>query len=517
MGIQIAPRLALAGLIGLAFGGVGCASKPTYYQDVQPIIQAKCEGCHNPTGIGPFPLETAAEVVAQKTLIRSVVSSKTMPPWPPSNACNTFANDRSLTDAEISTLTTWIDQGAVLGDASHQKTGTPDVGMSRVDFSMQMPEPFTPQITPDDYRCFLLDWAPTTAEYVTGLGVRPGDPHIVHHSIAYVAHPDQVAMYQALDGTDGSPGWTCFGGPDGTSTPNAAGGGFGSLSTQWLGAWAPGAVGMDFPADTGVLVEPGSKIILQLHYNTSNTPPAPDQTTLDIEVAPTVKKPAFVMPFTDPEWLKGKMSIPPNVADTMYSYSLDPTPDMNLLTQGLIPAAVPFTVYLSFLHMHTRGSSILGRIDKSDGTNQCLLDIPQWNFSWQGGYTFSQPIIFYPGEQLYLECHWNNTAANQPIVDGQQVTPHELNWGETTEDEMCLEILYRGCRLTAGLPPARLTQVRSRDGKTGRHSPLPSRAGHCRGGSGRPVLQDRFWERLMANVGIVLVFTAFYLRWLERP
>jgi len=28
--------------------------------------------------------------------------------------------------------------------------------------------------------------------------------------------------------------------------------------------------------------------------------------------------------------------------------------------------------------------------------------------------------------------------------------------------------------------------------------------------------RHRFWERLMANVGIVLVFTAFYLRFLKR-
>jgi hypothetical protein len=27
----------------------------------------------------------------------------------------------------------------------------------------------------------------------------------------------------------------------------------------------------------------------------------------------------------------------------------------------------------------------------------------------------------------------------------------------------------------------------------------------------------RFWERLMANIGIVLVFGAFYLRFLRRP
>ena len=29
--------------------------------------------------------------------------------------------------------------------------------------------------------------------------------------------------------------------------------------------------------------------------------------------------------------------------------------------------------------------------------------------------------------------------------------------------------------------------------------------------------RNRFWERLIVNVGIVLVFAAFYLRFLKRP
>ena len=29
--------------------------------------------------------------------------------------------------------------------------------------------------------------------------------------------------------------------------------------------------------------------------------------------------------------------------------------------------------------------------------------------------------------------------------------------------------------------------------------------------------RDRFWERLIANVGIVLVFAAFYFRFLRNP
>jgi hypothetical protein len=29
--------------------------------------------------------------------------------------------------------------------------------------------------------------------------------------------------------------------------------------------------------------------------------------------------------------------------------------------------------------------------------------------------------------------------------------------------------------------------------------------------------KNRFWERLMVNIGIVLVFAAFYLRFLKNP
>jgi len=31
------------------------------------------------------------------------------------------------------------------------------------------------------------------------------------------------------------------------------------------------------------------------------------------------------------------------------------------------------------------------------------------------------------------------------------------------------------------------------------------------------IFRNHFWERLMVNIGIVLVFAAFYLRFLKRP
>jgi hypothetical protein len=36
-------------------------------------------------------------------------------------------------------------------------------------------------------------------------------------------------------------------------------------------------------------------------------------------------------------------------------------------------------------------------------------------------------------------------------------------------------------------------------------------------GSDLAFFRGRFWERLMVNIGIVLVFAAFYLRFLRHP
>ena len=60
--------------------------------------------------------------------------------------------------------------------------------------------------------------------------------------------PADVAAYQQLDDADPAPGYVCFGGPGG---PN------GGADAQWLGAWAPGTLGNDFPAGTGIKVPAG--------------------------------------------------------------------------------------------------------------------------------------------------------------------------------------------------------------------------------------------------------------------
>src|SRR5262249_30020306 len=97
-------------------------------------------------------------------------------------------------------------------------------------------------------------------------------------------------------------------------------------------------------------------------------------------------------------------------------------------------------------HMHVRGRSIRVDAVHADGTSECLVNVPQWNFHWQQTYWFNEP--FRPNatagsnDTIRLTCVYDNTEANQPVVDGVRVQPHTLTWGEGTNDEMCLNFFY---------------------------------------------------------------------------
>jgi hypothetical protein len=357
-----------------------------------------------------------------------------MPPWTASRGCTDYYADQSLTDDQIGTFAQWIDAGGKQGDAAQYVVPDGEIiaGLSRVDRNVAIPVAYTPQTAPDDYRCFLLDWPETTTKYVTGFRANPGNPAIVHHAIAFVAKPDQVAQYQKLDDADPGPGYTCYSGPGGSEQ-----------DTAWLAGWAPGSTGTDFPPGTGIKMLPGSKIVLQIHYNTLNAAAAPDQTSIDVKLDDKVDKEAIVLAYANLDWLGSrKMLIPAGDPDAEHDFSADLTPIMSVITAGVIPSAHPFTLYSASLHMHTRGTRGHLEIDHPDGTNQCLLDIQNWNFHWQRGYGFTQPKTFMPGDKLKIECHWDNTADHQPLVGNDPLPVTDVVWGEKTQDEMCLGSFY---------------------------------------------------------------------------
>lgn len=397
------------------------AATPSYYRDVKPIVDVKCAGCHVEGGIAPFSLTTFDEVAAQRAAVKSSIMTGSMPPWPPATDCADYLGDRSLTADQIATLSAWVDAGGPAGDPAAQPAAIKDTRtrLSRVDRTLSLPVAYTPQTSPDDYRCFLVDWPDTDTTYVTGVGVEPGTPAIVHHVIAFLAKPAEVAGYQALDDAEAGPGWTCFGGPGGVG-----------LAT-WVGAWAPGSLGSDLPPGTGIEIPAGSRMVIQVHYNTSTSPPAPDQSSVLLKLDKSVEKKAVTMPWADPGWVKNKtMDIPAQSKDTMHSFSIDPTPYANLFTGGVLAPGAPFTLHSASLHMHTHGTRAVTRIERAGGGEECLLDIERWNFHWQGAYAFDAPKTLNPGDKLTLECHWDNPG------------PTAMNWGEGTDDEMCLGVYY---------------------------------------------------------------------------
>src|SRR3977135_1046099 len=95
------------------------APKPvTFAKDVAPILQVKCQECHQPNSIAPMSLITYQDARPWARSIKERVSTRQMPPWhiDPSVGIQKFKNDMSLTDAQIDTIVRWVDGGAVKGD-----------------------------------------------------------------------------------------------------------------------------------------------------------------------------------------------------------------------------------------------------------------------------------------------------------------------------------------------------------------------------------------------------------------
>ena len=408
--LPLACILAILGCDGESTTSDGSAL--TYYKDTKPILDARCANCHVPGGIAPFALVTFADVQEHAGAVKAAVADRTMPPWMPADGCNDYVNDRSLTEEQIDVIVRWVDGGAAEGDPADE--GAPlDVGdsraLSRVDLEVGMPDAYTMVETPDEYRCFVLDWPESDTTYVTGMGVEPGNAAVVHHVIAFLAPPSRVDDVLALDAADDAPGYQCFGGP-------------GFAGNEWVGAWVPGNTGYDYPDGTGIRVEPGSKIVMQMHYNSLTAGPQPDLTKIRLKTDPSVSNVAKIQPWANPQWLASDaMTIPAATSDVGHSFEQDPT----LLTGG-----EAILIHAPALHMHELGKTARLSVQRAGGGESCLLEIPAWDFHWQGTYPMREPVRLEPGDKLRVECTWDNP------------TMKDVTWGEGTGDEMCLGTFY---------------------------------------------------------------------------
>lgn len=416
--------------IFLAVVLVGCAGpppKPTWHRDIAPLMQAKCAGCHSAGGIGPFQLTTFSEVMAVADSVRSAVLTRRMPPWPAAKSCAEYDPDGSLSDAQVAMIDGWLGDGAMEGDPKDfQALEVPRNSLSRVDLSIPMQKAFTPTRSPDEYRCFVVDWPKTEVSYITGFNYVPGNAAMIHHADLFYIKPSHAAQYRAND-PDGD-GYECY------NIPVLEGG--------WIGTFVPGTLGMDFPENSGLKIEPGSKLFFQTHYNTAFTGRQPDLSKLDMSIADRVRKPGLVEALADLKWMQNDtMVIPAFAKDTGHRYEEDPTLFISAFNREFVDG-IPVKVYAGTIHMHQMGSKATFEIVRKDGTRECINEIPQWSFHWQLPYTLKTVKTVNPGDKLAIECHWDNSQENQPWKDGVQRTPRELNWGANTEDEMCVAGVY---------------------------------------------------------------------------
>ena len=229
---------------------------PTFGDDVAPILQRACTGCHRPGRVAPFSLVTYADVRPRARRIAQVVTTREMPPWKPSPGYGVFRDPRVLADRDIDVITRWVAAGAPAGTRSPSATPSPAVDddgweLGTPDMVLDMPDPFdVPATGGDIYRCFVLRVDLPGDRYLAAIEVRPGNRRVLHHSIVFL---DTSHQARRLDEADPAPGYASFGGP-------------GFMPAGALGGWSPGGHPHPWPADGGKTLRRGADVVLQNHY-----------------------------------------------------------------------------------------------------------------------------------------------------------------------------------------------------------------------------------------------------------
>lgn len=383
-----------------------------FYGQVQPILNENCvKSCHRAGSIAPsFETYEAAAPFAGSMKVNT--QQRIMPPWGPDNsgACGTFKDARWLEDAEIATITSWADGGVAAGDpALAQVVPTPPPGIAAPDATVEMVVDFTPDPTLlDEYRCFVVDGVAST-QYLTAFEVVPGEKRVVHHVILFAldsaGEAAAISNDLANNGTDTRDGYECVGG---AGVPNAI----------WTAAWAPGGGATYLPVTTGIQLNGGRKMVMQIHYNTEVAGALPDRTSIRFETAPSVAKVGSIYLLS-----KSSFSIPGNEPAWTESVSLN------------IPGTI--TIHGTGAHMHKYGRKQYVSFNRA-GADTCLADVPRYDFNWQQVYFYEQPVTLQAGDRVDMTCTWDTSGKDAATT-----------FGEGTEDEMCIALVY----LTVGTFP----------------------------------------------------------------
>ncbi len=394
-------------------------AEPTYSREVSRILQAKCQRCHRPNDIAPFALMTYDDAATWSEDIKRVVSDKIMPPWKPVPGHGDFKDSYGLTGEERQTILDWIAAGNPQGEAADLPETLADTGewqLGDPDLVVQMPQSYDVPRKKDDYRCFVLPTNVDTDKWVSAVQVVPGNKQIVHHVLLFI---DTEGAADKLDGKDGSPGYTCYGGP-GFDVQTLSGIAAALDLTGGLGGWVPGTRVQPLPEGVGLLLPKKGKIVMQVHYF-PNGHPGPDQTKVGIYYSKTA--------------VERRMRYLP-IVNT--SFKLQPgEANKEVTAKFTIPFFFDAHAIQIAPHMHLLGRKIKVELAGAKNTDD-LIQIDDWDFNWQGFYTFKDPVALPSLSTVKLTCTFDNTTDNpKNPSDPLKV----VGWGEGTEDEMCLAFL----------------------------------------------------------------------------
>lgn len=89
-------------------------------------------------------------------------------------------------------------------------------------------------------------------------------------------------------------------------------------------------------------------------------------------------------------------------------------------------------------HMHLLGRKMTVTATLPDGRQVCVVNVPDWDFHWQGTYTYRTPLALPLGTRIDLTARYDNSAENP---ENPNSPPRDVGWGETTTDEMCIAFL----------------------------------------------------------------------------
>lgn len=396
----------LAFELGQTVQGSASAS-PTFSREVVRIFQQNCQACHHPGYIAPFSLMTYEEAKPYAQAIKTAVESGTMPPWKAAEGCGDFYDARLLSKSERQTIIDWVDAGAPEGDRSDLPQPIEFPGgwmLGEPDMDLKSAEPYTVRATGQDiYRCFTVSEPFTEDRYVTAAEILPDKASVTHHVLLFIDSRNESVK---LDEQDPGPGYNCFGGP-------------GFIPTGGLGGWAPGNFPRFAPKGIATRVPKGSRIVMQVHYHPSGKEEM-DQTRLGLH-------------FAD-EPVSSNLSYLPIFN---FTFQLQPGNKKQKVVANMI---LPFDVKVIGVtpHMHLLGKQMKIEARLPNGKRECLVNVPAWDFRWQGTYVYKEPVRLPMGTLIKLTAFYDNSSDNPNQPNNP---PKVVRWGEQTTDEMCLAFL----------------------------------------------------------------------------